>query len=249
MTVPRPPEPPDGAAVPRRRPGQVRSRITVDAILEAAAQVLATTSADGLTMTGVANRAGVSPGSLYQYFDDKPSLFGGLLEAHLAREADALARAFAASADLPLDRAVEAVVRAYVGVHARDPALSRALLDVADRVGWSDGVEAVDRQTAGALGDLVASRGAERAGGDPGAAAGMAALALRASVRHALAERPEAVATEGFADELVRLLQAYLCRPAAPSEAPPDGRPAPAQTRGPRSDGGRQPGPQRGAAP
>ena len=216
MDVPRPPEPPDGAAVPRRRPNQVRSRITVDAILQAAAEALATGSPDDLSMTGVAQRAGVSPGSLYQYFEDKPSLLGGLLEAHLAREADALARAFGASADLPLDRAVETVVRAYVGVHARDPALSRALLDLVDDVGWSDGVEEVDRQTARALRDLVASCGTERADEDPHTTGEMAALALRASVRQALAERPETVATDGFADELVRLLQTYLCRPGPP---------------------------------
>ena len=218
MDVPRPPQPPDGAAVPRRRPNQIRSRITVEAILQAAAEALAAGSPDDLSMTGVAQRAGVSPGSLYQYFEDKPSLLGGLLEAHLAREARALARAFDTSAHLPLDLAVEAVVRAYVGVHARDPGLSRALLGLVEDVGWADGVEEVDRQTSRALRDLVASRSAERAGEDPHATGEMAALALRASVRRALAERPETVATDGFADELVRLLQTYLCRPGPPED-------------------------------
>lgn len=58
----------------RRRPRQARSRATYDSILEALAQVLARDGAQGLTTNRVAERAGVSIGTLYQYFPDKAAI-------------------------------------------------------------------------------------------------------------------------------------------------------------------------------
>jgi len=58
----------------RRRPRQARSRATYDSILEAAAQVLARDGAAALTTNRVAERAGVSIGTLYQYFPDKAAI-------------------------------------------------------------------------------------------------------------------------------------------------------------------------------
>lgn len=58
----------------RKQPVQERSRATVEAVLEATLQVLLREGLAGLTTTRVAERAGVSVGTLYQYFPDKQSL-------------------------------------------------------------------------------------------------------------------------------------------------------------------------------
>lgn len=69
----------------RRKPSQDRSRSLVAAVLEAAAQVLEERGYEGATIARIAERAGVSVGSLYQYFGTKDALFEALTDALLAR--------------------------------------------------------------------------------------------------------------------------------------------------------------------
>ena len=69
---------------PRKKPLQERSRKTVEVILDAAAQVFTEKGFSGGTTNHIAERAGVSIGSLYQYFPNKDSILVGLLERHLA---------------------------------------------------------------------------------------------------------------------------------------------------------------------
>lgn len=64
----------------RKKPQQERSRQMVDALIEATAKVIAQRGLDGTTTPAIAEVAGVSVGSLYQYFDDKDALIGALLE-------------------------------------------------------------------------------------------------------------------------------------------------------------------------
>ena len=65
---------------PRKRPIQRRSQATVDAILDAAAQVLRKKGYAKTTTNGIAERAGVSIGSLYEYFPNKDAVFATLQE-------------------------------------------------------------------------------------------------------------------------------------------------------------------------
>jgi AcrR family transcriptional regulator len=68
------------AITPRKLPLQERSTFTVEAITEATIQVLLSHGTDRLTTTRVAERAGVSVGTLYQYYPNKHSLMCALLE-------------------------------------------------------------------------------------------------------------------------------------------------------------------------
>jgi AcrR family transcriptional regulator len=67
--------------VPRRIPKQRRSRATVDAIVEAAAHLLAARGWEASTTNHIAERAGVSIGSLYKYFPNKSSILAGTSRA------------------------------------------------------------------------------------------------------------------------------------------------------------------------
>ena len=71
---------------PRKTPVQARSTATVDAILSATTQVLLSEGQERLTTTRVAYRAGVSVGTLYQYFPNKQTLLRAVLERHVASE-------------------------------------------------------------------------------------------------------------------------------------------------------------------
>ena len=71
---------------PRKEPGQERARFTFDAILEAAARILRTEGPGHLTTNRIADVAGVSVGSLYQYFPNKDAILGRLVELELERD-------------------------------------------------------------------------------------------------------------------------------------------------------------------
>ncbi|MFT4067520.1 TetR/AcrR family transcriptional regulator [Paraburkholderia sp.] len=114
---------------PRRSPIQRRSAQTVEAVLEAAARILETHGLEGYTTNAVALRAGVSIGSLYQYFPNRDALTVALIE----RETAQLAADIHAAAALEISRdCVRALVRAAVAHQMRRPVLAR-LIDFEER--------------------------------------------------------------------------------------------------------------------
>jgi AcrR family transcriptional regulator len=80
-----------------------------------------------LTTNAVAARAGVSIGSLYEYFADKQALVDALLDRHLDAAEAVVAAAGDPATDRELHEIVDAVVDGYAALHASDPALHRAL--------------------------------------------------------------------------------------------------------------------------
>jgi AcrR family transcriptional regulator len=73
----------DATLKPRKRPGQLRARETVDRILDAAAHIFQTTGYAGTTTNHIASEATVSIGSLYQYYPNKDAIIVGLAERHI----------------------------------------------------------------------------------------------------------------------------------------------------------------------
>src|ERR1039458_3485961 len=86
---------------PRKTPVQARAAVTVEAISEATIQVLLNHGADRLT-TRVAERAGVSVGTLYQYYPNKQSLLFAALEDHLDKVSAAVETACKQACNKPL---------------------------------------------------------------------------------------------------------------------------------------------------
>ncbi|WP_252258306.1 TetR/AcrR family transcriptional regulator [Erythrobacter aurantius] len=111
-----------------RKPKQGRSKATVAAIIEAAARILAEQGWAGFNTNAVAARAGVSIGSLYEYFSDKQALADEIASDHLAR-GEALLASAAAGINGANDPAalVDALVRGLVDLHRDDPQLHRVL--------------------------------------------------------------------------------------------------------------------------
>ena len=107
-----------GAVTPRKRPTQRRSRETVTAIIEATIRVLADHGPD-LTTTRVAEVAGVSVGTLYQYFPNRDALINGVLADHLEAAIGALEVAVDANRNEPLAIAAERITRAFLAAKAR----------------------------------------------------------------------------------------------------------------------------------
>ncbi len=112
---------------PRKRPRQARAAATVDAIFEATLQVLLTDGPHRLTTTRVAARAGVSVGTMYQYFPHKQALFYALNERYLDDLAETVQRACEARHGASIEDMVEALVATYWDAKTRRPGVARAL--------------------------------------------------------------------------------------------------------------------------
>lgn len=119
---------PTQVAVPRKRPLQSRAVATVAAIIEAAAHILEKDGLDGYSTNAIAERAGVSIGSLYQYFPNKDAITRALI----ARESRTLLEAVATIAPSEDWRAtITDMIRAAVDHQLRHPGLAR-LIDLVE---------------------------------------------------------------------------------------------------------------------
>ena len=113
----------------RKEPRQARSRITVETIVQAGARILSDEGWAGFTTNRIAELAGVSIGSLYQYFPDKLSLVDAIRQRHLD-DSITVMRKIRADGLSPKEFAVQ-LVQAVVAAHSVFPGLHRVLLDEA----------------------------------------------------------------------------------------------------------------------
>jgi AcrR family transcriptional regulator len=123
------------ALEPRKAPVQARSVVTVEAISEATIQVLLSQGTDRFTTTRVAERAGVSVGTLYQYYPNKQSLLFAVLEDHLDKVSSAVEAACERARGKPVAEMVKDVVEAFVDVKMERTDISTALYGIAADVG------------------------------------------------------------------------------------------------------------------
>lgn len=115
-------------AARRRKPTQVRAQATVEAMLDAVVRLLKRGGASAITTNRIAETAGVSIGSVYQYFPNKRAIFIALHERHI-REVDRVVQLrICESAREPLDTLVLSLINGMIELHAADPELA-VLLD------------------------------------------------------------------------------------------------------------------------
>lgn len=112
---------------PRKLPQQDRSRITVEAILEATARILAEEGYDKASTNHIAERAGISIGSLYQYFPNKESLMAALMEQHSNEIAELVESKLRHLFDSPPEMAIPELVKAVIAAHGINPRLHQVL--------------------------------------------------------------------------------------------------------------------------
>jgi AcrR family transcriptional regulator len=115
---------------PRKLPVQARSTASVDAILKATVQVLLRVGKEKLTTTRVAARAGVSVGTLYQYFPNKSALLRAALRLHMEEIFAEVDKVCAEERGQSLEQMAEALAVAFLAVKMRDSKKSRALYAV-----------------------------------------------------------------------------------------------------------------------
>ena len=195
---------------PRKRPRQQRSRDTVDTILEATARVLVKLGFDGLTTNAVATAAGVSIGSLYQYFPNKEALVSALIEQHVAKMNGAVLAELARVATLPIQEAARRVIELTIRAHAVDPELHRVLTEQVPRVGKLAKLRELDEISHRMVAGLLTARKDELAIRDPDLAAFLLVSTIESIVHRAALLYPHRLRDPRLIDEATLLVTRYL---------------------------------------
>ena len=115
----------------RRKPTQARARETIDVILRATAQVLIEDGYDRASTNRIAKAAGVSVGSLYQYFPNKQAVVAALADAHVGATLAVVERSLQEHAASPLRESIPHVIEALIASQQIDPELHRVMVQQA----------------------------------------------------------------------------------------------------------------------
>jgi AcrR family transcriptional regulator len=133
-------------AKPRKVASQKRSRAMVDALVEATARILVKEGFDKASTNRVAEVAGVSVGSLYQYFPSKEALVAAVIERHQQEILQTVRGELAEVLSQPVERAVRKLVAVAIKAHRVDPKLHRVLAEQIPRVGAFEKLETFNRE-------------------------------------------------------------------------------------------------------
>lgn len=200
---------------PRKRPHQERARATVDAILTATAKALKAEGYESMTTNRIAASAGVSVGTLYEYFPSKESIVALLVDQHFATIENIVSAAIREFAGKSLKLSVEGIVQALFDVQKRDPELCYLLRDLAPLVGKLAATNEMHRRFAFLVAMDLATRNDLRIT-DLDLTA-LVVVKLADTMTHVFNSRIKSIPPERAAKELVDLLHLYLTgQPAAP---------------------------------
>jgi AcrR family transcriptional regulator len=195
---------------PRKLPSQQRSEATVEAILQAAAQVFERCGYAAGTTNRIAERAGVSIGTLYQYFPNKDVILVALVHRHLAESTAALQPHLQRlNRGAGFDDVLPDIVHAMVAMHALAPGLHRVLFEETQ-------LPPTLRAELDELEDRLVDLAAQALTVDPSTAPSNPRLTARIVISaiegltHRLVLRPPpGVAPNAIAREITKLVRAY----------------------------------------
>jgi AcrR family transcriptional regulator len=206
---------------PRRRPSQSRSKVLVDAIIQACRQILAEEGVERLTTNRIAEVAGVTIGSLYQYFPNKEAILANLFAREIAATTDQICREttprVAAQIDVSLRSTLRELIRVTAELHLRYLRLQgefyREYYDFFDFHSKVDThMTEVYRQPSWQqwLPDLLRKYRSEIAPADLEQAAFLTANIIERLLAAALEERPEWLENEAYLGDIETIVMNFL---------------------------------------
>ena len=201
---------------PRKRPRQARAAVTVDAIFEAAIQVLLAQGPQGFTTTRVAARAGVSVGTLYQYYGNKQALLYALNERYMDALAARVEGACRALHGAPIADMVEALVTTYWRAKTERAEVTLALYQAAGELDTEGLIGAFARRVDAASAQMFASA---PDGAFPDLAMANLTLltAIFGTVRNVFDRNLPPAERDGVYRQLILMCQSYIEAAKAPS--------------------------------
>jgi AcrR family transcriptional regulator len=187
--------------LPRRRPRQARAQATVDAIIQATARVLVEDGYDRASTNRIAQAAGVSIGSLYQYFPSKEALVAALVESHVDRMMDVVTRMLDEnSAPSDLRHSADVLVCALIAAYRVDPKLHHVLCQEVPKIGDLKRIYDFEQT----LADVIRHQNIERA-------VFLLINAVPSVIRAAIESDAEGINDPAIASDLTDMILRYLC--------------------------------------
>ncbi|MFO0550963.1 MAG: TetR/AcrR family transcriptional regulator [Polyangiaceae bacterium] len=180
---------------------------TVDAIIQAAATVLVEGGYDRMSTNRVAEVAGVSIGSLYQYFPSKEAVLRALVERHEERMLEVMRAHLADVAGRDVPTLVRALIESLIEAQRAEPEVEKALLE---QMLIASGGGAVDALMESLVRSALESRRDELDVEDLEVAAFLLMTAVRTACHRAVVERPQLLERPSFVDELTELVVRYV---------------------------------------
>lgn len=195
---------------PRKEPKQERSKDTVDAVFEAMLDLVAKKDLSDPTVQTIADRAGVSVGSVYQYFPSKGALVSALLRYHLKQRMKELDDSLESARGLAGEAAAIKLVEGLVFEKRAKSKLELAMVRYFARAGDVAALTEMDEHMITSVRRYLESQGSNIRPANLDIASFVICNALRSAVLLSIVQKPERLADPEFKAELVRLLVGYL---------------------------------------
>ncbi len=194
----------------RKTPTQARARFTVSIILEATAHILRVEGYEQLSTNSVASKAGISIGSLYQYFPNKESLIAELRRQHFVDIRDKMGKAMIQAEGLSFEATSRLLIEASISAHQIDPMLHRVISSQTLSLGLSedDNSESSSRKMIEKL--LFKHKNVLRDNLDIPLAAHITYQLVESVTHSAVLDEPELLNHPKLVDELLHMLMVYV---------------------------------------
>ena len=199
---------------PKKRPRQSRSTATFEAIVDAAAHILREGGYEALTTNRAAERAGVSVGSLYQYFPNKEAILAELSRRHQVELERGMRDIIARADAMTLAEIVTALIEDNARAHFHDPALHKVLFEESPALGPDDWREGFAQRAVDMVKALLEQRRAEITVTDLPLAALIVAQSVEAVIHGAAMRGDPRLTTGEITAQTTRLVLTYLTAPA-----------------------------------
>ncbi|XGV94719.1 MAG: TetR/AcrR family transcriptional regulator [Leptolyngbya sp. BL-A-14] len=196
---------------PRKLPRQERSKVTVEAILTATARILTEEGYDKANTNRIAEVAGVSVGSLYQYFPNKESLIAALAEHHADEMVQLVESHLKNLSNAPIQAVLHGLVRAAILAHAVNPALHKVLNEQVPR---SDRMrQTAEAKMAAILRAYLEKQRDQLQPQNLDLMVFIVGRTVEALTHAAVIEQPELLSSGQLEQEITQLVLSYLVKP------------------------------------
>jgi AcrR family transcriptional regulator len=194
----------------RREPRQARARDTVDALLVATKTLLVRGGVERTTTNAIAHLAGVSIGSLYQYFPSREAIIAELSRRHVAQVLTLIFAEVDALAGTNLRVGARRLIQLMIDIHRQDPELHSAIEASHPRLGARAQLAQVKAQVMATALAYLESHRAELVVDDLDRASFVVVTTIEALTHEAAFCRPDLLERAALVDDLTRLVLGYL---------------------------------------
>lgn len=189
---------------------QDRAKATIEAILQGAARVLVKEGYEGTNTNRIAEVAGVSIGSVYQYYANKEAIIGELIESHIQKLMDVFIGKYNTLSSLSLKDGIRVVIKAMIEARAVEPKLQRVFDEQLPKIGKRSRLREYEKQAVEMIRVYLESKKSEVAIKNIEVAAFISVHAVEAVIEVALNNRQDILTGGHLEDELTNLMIRYL---------------------------------------